>query len=56
MNGDYDDIRLLFDLFCSSTDFKCSSGQCIDSTSLCDGIKDCNDGSDETVGQCKGFR
>lgn len=41
---------------CSTSKFQCASGQCIDTTFLCDGSKDCNDGSDETVRQCSNMR
>ncbi|CAI6362231.1 unnamed protein product [Macrosiphum euphorbiae] len=34
-------------------EYRCSSGQCIDITSICDGTSDCNDGSDETSELCK---
>lgn len=30
----------------------CSNGQCIDSSSVCDGFADCLDGSDETENLC----
>lgn len=50
----------LFPLMCyvfsSPSEFQCASGQCIDTTLLCDGSKDCNDGSDETVRQCSNMR
>ncbi|KAJ4450811.1 hypothetical protein ANN_02241, partial [Periplaneta americana] len=36
----------------SKSEFQCTSGQCIDNTLVCDGAKDCNDGSDETVELC----
>ncbi|XP_060870478.1 modular serine protease-like isoform X1 [Metopolophium dirhodum] len=34
-------------------EYRCTSGQCIDVTSICDGTSDCNDGSDETSELCK---
>ncbi|KAJ9583788.1 hypothetical protein L9F63_021878, partial [Diploptera punctata] len=37
---------------CSSTEFQCTSGQCIDETTVCDGVKDCTDGSDEVSSLC----
>jgi hypothetical protein len=43
-------------VFNSTSKFQCASGQCIDTTLLCDGSKDCNDGSDETVRQCSNMR
>ncbi|VVC40317.1 Hypothetical protein CINCED_3A018266 [Cinara cedri] len=33
--------------------FKCKSGKCINKASTCDGIRDCQDGSDETLLLCK---
>lgn len=40
-----------------SSEFQCKSGECIDNTLVCDGIKDCrDDGSDETFEQCRNFR
>ncbi|GLV43958.1 Lipophorin receptor 1 [Carabus blaptoides fortunei] len=35
-----------------SISFTCNSGQCIDRYRVCDGTKDCTDGSDETYGTC----
>lgn len=32
---------------CTPIQFQCNSGECLDSRSRCDGIPDCNDGSDE---------
>lgn len=40
-------------LFWSEYQYKCKSGQCIDSSSTCDGTRDCMDGSDETKELCK---
>ncbi len=34
---------------CSSFEFECSTGGCVNVTSKCDGIVDCLDGSDEFV-------
>ncbi|CAH1715671.1 unnamed protein product [Aphis gossypii] len=34
------------------TEYTCKSGQCIDITSICDGLQDCTDGSDETEILC----
>ncbi|XP_008207498.1 modular serine protease [Nasonia vitripennis] len=39
---------------CSSLQFRCKNGQCITSESLCDGLVDCRDGSDETRSECSG--
>lgn len=35
-----------------SEEHTCASGQCVDNTVVCDGRKDCGDGSDETFTQC----
>lgn len=32
--------------------FKCDTGLCIKKEKLCDGIRDCDDGSDETYRNC----
>lgn len=54
---------LLLDLFwalflvkCEESEFQCSPGHCIPRKWLCDGGKDCSDGSDEnaTVAKCNG--
>ncbi|XP_060836525.1 modular serine protease-like isoform X2 [Rhopalosiphum padi] len=41
---------------CKIDQYKCISGQCIDKTSICDGTRDCNDGSDETLALCNTVR
>jgi hypothetical protein len=35
---------------CSSNEFECVSGQCVDANLVCDGQYDCLDGTDEGVG------
>lgn len=37
---------------CTVENFHCKSGECIPTDSLCDGIKDCGDASDESVEFC----
>lgn len=37
---------------CSPYVFKCDYGACVDGDSICNGIKDCADNSDETVSSC----
>ncbi|XP_050529012.1 modular serine protease-like [Daktulosphaira vitifoliae] len=37
---------------CTSNEFQCTSGKCIDSISICDGTADCSDGTDETRALC----
>lgn len=38
----------------NSSEFHCKDGTCIDNLLTCDGIKNCPDGSDETVDSCIG--
>ncbi|GLG98228.1 Modular serine protease, partial [Gryllus bimaculatus] len=38
---------------CSSRQFQCNSGQCVDQFVICDGEKNCDDGSDETSRACQ---
>lgn len=38
---------------CEIDQFRCTSGTCIEGFSLCDGSKECPDGSDETEAVCK---
>ncbi|KAE9547245.1 hypothetical protein FO519_009543, partial [Halicephalobus sp. NKZ332] len=42
---------------CSSSEFRCSSGACIPKKDMCNGVKDCDDGSDEEgqCGECRDF-
>lgn len=41
---------------CSLNEFKCNnSTSCVDLSYLCDGVKDCRDGSDESVASCDKF-
>ncbi|KRT86403.1 lipoprotein receptor [Oryctes borbonicus] len=37
-------------------DFKCGSGDCVSMEQICDGVADCQDGSDETKAQCDNLR
>ncbi|KAK3914573.1 Modular serine protease [Frankliniella fusca] len=37
---------------CRLDEYRCSNGQCVDKTVVCDGRKDCKDASDETYTQC----
>lgn len=39
---------------CSSNEFICRNGQCIDNNKYCDGVQDCHDGSDEH--NCRKYR
>ncbi len=34
---------------CKTNQFQCRSGECVPNTWICDGAKDCDDGSDEGV-------
>lgn len=40
-------IIVIFFSECTSTEFSCSSGQCIPSSDMCDTVEHCLDGSDE---------
>ena len=40
-------------VLCNSDEFRCTSGECIDTVSMCGGTKTCADGSDETKIVCK---
>lgn len=40
----------------SEEEYSCQSGQCIDITNTCDGVRDCDDGSDETLDLCQTFQ
>ncbi|BES98915.1 Trypsin [Nesidiocoris tenuis] len=37
---------------CTRNEFTCSNGQCVGSYQVCDGAKDCHDGTDETQAVC----
>ncbi|KAJ9575286.1 hypothetical protein L9F63_025769, partial [Diploptera punctata] len=37
---------------CPSIAFQCGYGACVDRTSLCDGVSNCADGSDEQHSSC----
>ncbi|XP_013138490.1 PREDICTED: uncharacterized protein LOC106103304 [Papilio polytes] len=37
---------------CNVNQYRCTSGECIDDASKCDGIRDCKDGSDESDDAC----
>lgn len=37
---------------CTSNEFKCNDGKCIDKKWVCDGTRDCNNGEDETQSSC----
>lgn len=39
---------------CSNQEFKCTNGQCIKNTWVCDGDYDCTDNSDEDKNTCTG--
>jgi len=39
--------------FSRESEYACQSGQCIDVATTCDGIQDCDDGSDETQALCE---
>lgn len=41
------DSYLKPDLVCAPNYFKCKDGQCINKNWVCDGMRDCADGSDE---------
>lgn len=34
-------------------DFRCDNGQCVDQWERCDGVPNCNDGSDESKDACE---
>jgi len=38
---------------CKRLEYRCSNGECIPSYNVCDGAKDCTDGSDETRSACR---
>ncbi|RZF33897.1 hypothetical protein LSTR_LSTR009921 [Laodelphax striatellus] len=37
---------------CTRFEFQCVNGECIDKSLACDGLRNCADGSDETITQC----
>lgn len=37
---------------CTTTEFKCSNGQCIPKALMCDGKMNCIDGGDEEINLC----
>ncbi|XP_039947505.1 modular serine protease-like [Bactrocera tryoni] len=40
---------------CGESEMQCKNGVCIDSDKLCDGIRDCPEGEDETLEKCAPF-
>ncbi|CAH1400754.1 unnamed protein product [Nezara viridula] len=46
------DLRERRAVGCTGPSFRCSNGECISSTSVCDGAVDCRDRSDETQAVC----
>lgn len=50
-----DDNPLLGLRKCTDSEFKCTNGICIVGTWVCDGEKDCGDGSDEDLGVCREY-
>ncbi|KAK9496624.1 hypothetical protein O3M35_013106 [Rhynocoris fuscipes] len=47
-----DKLRIERDIRCVGDEFGCKNGQCIASDAVCDGEKNCDDGSDETQAVC----
>ena len=45
-------VLLKTGISCNDDEFNCVSGQCIPLAMSCDGISDCEDGSDESPDQC----
>merc|ERR1712136_161470 len=50
--GDRKDIASAYDCKCQVGEFLCDDGKCILEAELCNGVRDCDDGSDETSGYC----
>ena len=42
----------MWTLECQVGEFMCDNGQCILEADLCNGVRDCEDGSDEPQGYC----
>jgi hypothetical protein len=40
---------------CTSSEFTCNRGSCVDKDRLCDLVDDCGDNSDETLPMCSSY-
>lgn len=49
-------MALTYLTFRTKRQVSCLSGECIKKNGICDGIKDCNDNSDETFSLCANNR